>query len=168
VKEYLLATSTGIDENLHEYSVRPDQGNCKLVQVCLTYLCLEDFGSISPGSKWRREWKDNPICKYAAREWPEHARDHLDNEDIQRLTKTLLDPSMSNNFLVWTQNAAEGLEPDYIYSRPPYEKLVAGSTPLHWSCLLALPKLCAWLLEENPAMISKSSLIGTPLHCAIL
>jgi ankyrin repeat protein len=72
-------------------------------------------------------------------------------------------------FQFWTFEWLQGQKWEYDIDLPisKYFEKLSSPTALHWASVFALDKLCAILLERG-MNAAQQSIIGTPLHCAIL
>ena len=172
VKEFLLQP---IDENTGEFAVyrsRPGHDEIELAKVCVTYLNFQDFnqGVHLSLEAMETRTKEYPLLDYAARNWFTHAKDYLDNpvDELFTLVTQLLSPSKPNNLISWAQNYlinwSDANTPSDLMKT---NRAVAESTALHYAAMLGLPEVCAWLIDRG-CEVNRGSLLGTPLHCALI
>ncbi|KAM0796420.1 ankyrin repeat-containing domain protein [Usnea florida] len=171
VKEFLTTGIDPLDKEYKSYHVRSDICNVELARTCLTYLSFDDdFGS---GNRESLEFSYKRFVHFAFREyavhfWADHAREHLANPDVMSLTQRLLHPSKSPIFVSWTQDCLWSWYPHTLdhHGEKTMTELTTMS-PLHFAALLALPEICAWLLQ-NGCNVDQKSARGTPLECALV
>lgn len=170
VKEFLTTGIDPLDKAYNFYYVRSEIEDEELAQKCLTYLSFDDFGT---GNRESLEFSYKrfglfALRQYAVRNWAEHARGHLDNQDVMSLADRLLHPSKPLIFVSWTQ--------DFLWAFHDYQTLdtrretfmadLISMSPLHFAALLSLPESCRSLLQKG-CYVDQISACGTPLECAL-
>ena len=167
VKEYLLSSDNFGSPELSKYHFKQESADPELALVCLTYLGFDKFnGSMAYCRESFQGQSGDSFLLYAVAHWFEHARDHLGDPTIFRLTQQLLHPSKPNIFISWAREMVEYIQGDQDYLVYAEDLDLASSTPLHFAAALALPQICAWLLESG-CNVNQASVVGNPLDCAI-
>ncbi|KAL8915758.1 MAG: hypothetical protein Q9172_006692 [Xanthocarpia lactea] len=168
VKEFLQQIGPEDSGEFAAFRIGPYHGDMELAKTCLTYLSFDDFnqGNFDSKDVVERRLADFPLRSYAVENWHRHAREHLHDDELLSLTKRFLKPSKPSTLLSWAQ--------DLVYLRRHSalvkEEVKAGfaeASPLHYAAMLALPEICAWLLESG-CDVNRGTVFGTPLQCAIM
>ncbi|KAL8716968.1 MAG: hypothetical protein Q9181_008373, partial [Wetmoreana brouardii] len=155
------------------YRVSVGHDDNELAKVCLTYLNFQDFdnGGYASEEITNRRFEDYPLRQYAVLCWNEHAEDHLDDDGLFQLIKQLFNPSKPNTLISWAQDFISYWSDELVY-RDQYklDKVnsgIAEATALHYAAMLALPEVCAWLIDSG-CDINRRTTFGTPLHCGLM
>lgn len=115
-----------------------------------------------------------PKYRVAATRWPEHAEKYW--QKLRPQVCTLFRIQKSYNFVQWALEYARVTYPRTLGSLALSPRLLLELTDalcdgsissLHIAAALGLPSLCGDLVSMG-AKINKSSLIGTPLFCALM
>ena len=178
VKEYLQKLDEVADNEFGTYHIQHLPCNIELAEVCLTYLNLDDFKQvdITDEEARTRRMKDYALRSYAVMNWPAHANENMADDSIFHLIQQLFHPSKSSNFVTWAQDYNLLLYQKGTFHIPETSNMftfdavnlrLATAGPLHYAALLAIPELCAWLLDEG-CEVNQRSPCGTPLQCTIL
>ncbi|KAL8838838.1 MAG: hypothetical protein Q9170_001960 [Blastenia crenularia] len=167
VKEFLQQIGDNDAGEFALYRIRRGYDEVELAKVYLTYLNFQDFdeGGRAEQEVTRRRMEQYPLRKHAITNWPDLARDHLDETELFLFIQRLLNPSKPGTFISWVQDLF--IEDDaFMRDRPPEEvdSIIAGASPLHFAALLALPEVCAWLIEGG-CDVNRNSELGSPLYC---
>jgi len=107
VKEFF--TSRRLRNGNHSvYFVDVIRTNFRLARLCVTYLCFEDFGSgpCATNEEFESRMAKYRLYRYAAKFWPQHSQEHIDINDqkfLSTIERFFLKPTMSGNFIFWTQ-----------------------------------------------------------------
>lgn len=173
VKEFLLQLQDEDTGEFAVYRIGPGHDEIELAKVCLTYLNFQDFnqgGDLSLGTMESRG-KEYPFRTYAVLHWFDYAKDHLDDPGLFTLVTELLSPSKPNNLISWAQDYLAGFLYMSSKEKVPLDltrlnAAIAESSALHYAALLALPKICKWLIDRG-CDVNRGSLLGTPLHCGL-
>ena len=104
VKEFLLGLRESSEAEFRKYGLMPKKdAQLKLAKLCLTYLTMAECGSNVPKTE---EECSNLKTRYPfwshATKWIEYRGDEHDKSYL-KLSRTLFDPSKSENFMCWAQ-----------------------------------------------------------------
>jgi ankyrin repeat protein len=176
VKEFLEAIDAVQTPCYKQYCLSGDHST--LAKACLNVLLCQEFDGFPPPKndndleQWIEE-SDN-FCEnylfidYASIHWSNHV--HESNWEV--ISSCVMDFfSTESAFAFWTLRwllNATGYNyanPDFEYSC--YFEKSSSPTALHWAAVFALDKVCAILIEKGIS-VSKQSVLGTPLNCAIV
>lgn len=185
VKEFLTAIPSTSEYHFYRVDERSDM--TELAVTCLTYLCLDNFGeeknwdsfSVSSGTQSMtskaslRIHKSEQVrdleyhfMRHAAENWDLYAEKITDKgSHVLALERTLFAPAKTPQFINW---ARRRLKPGRYKRHWNEENLLADCTTLQWASLLALPDTCQWLIDQGSDVNRATSVLGSPLACAVL
>lgn len=170
VEEYLKQIDPGRDTSISAYRIDPRADWIILAKVCLTYLNFEDFNQGGPFDQHvvEHRFSEFPLRRYAVRNWPELARDDLDDGELISLVQKLLSPSKPNTFVSWMHDETYLVNfGDEIKSSSHIGYWFADTTVLHWAAMINLAEVCSWLIRSG-CDVNRNTRCGTPLHFAQL
>ena len=178
VEEYLQKLDEPANNEFGAYHIQRLPCHVELAEVCLTYLNLDDFKQvdITDEEARTRRMKDYALRSYAVVNWPAHADENMADDNIFQLIQQLFHPSKSSNFVTWAQDfnlllyQRDTFDIQATSSMFTFDAInlrIATAGPLHYAALLAMPKLCIWLLDER-CEVNQKSRCGTPLQCTVL
>ena len=176
VEEFLTAIDPAKTPRLVRFAHLKEKANGVLGPTCLTYLTYDNFAEAKIQELF---WlSKHPFWTYAATQWHNHVAKEWDNEVVQDLMRRFFHYSKSPQFVVWnrfiwlhSQNMlyhtetgnAEEIHREWKSTHFAY---VDSVIPLHRAASLALEKLTQWLLSQGSDP-NKTSIVGTPLECAL-
>lgn len=176
VKEFLEAIDAVQTPCFEQYCLSGDHSI--LAKACLNFLLCQEFdGSTCPQynndfEQWIEESREfcekYPFNHYACQYWSNHV--HESNWEV--IVSCVMEFfSTESAFAFWTHRWLLQVT-DYNYANRDfaysgYFEKSSSPTALHWAAVFALDKLCAILIESGMS-VSKQSIMGTPLNCAIV
>lgn len=177
VKEFLLSIDCQKSPHFSPYILRQDEVHIQLARTCLTYLNFETFSQVEPTDSLAilSIVENYPFLPYATVTWDYYALHHLEDATISPLVRQLFRPSVTKQFHLYRLIRQVRGWDSTLHSDDVEQALEImdvsifdDSTPLHWAAYLGLDSLCAWLIRQGLSVNQMSSLIGTPLNCALL
>lgn len=90
-----------------------------------------------------------------------------EDESLLKLLKKIFEPSKPTMFLNWMIERLINNDDIGTHGFSDYLNFSAEMTTLHWAAILALPRLCTWLLSLKVNINSCCKLFSTPLNCAL-
>jgi hypothetical protein len=174
VKEFLEAINPTQRPSFQQYRLCDD--HTVLAKACLNITLCQEFDGLSLPSH-RNDLDEGehdflhfrsyyPFLSYACDFWSFHV--HKSNWDsIENNVMRFFDTKSA--FQIWTFQWLQRQKWVHRIGLPicKYFEKLSSPTALHWASVFALDKLCAILLERG-MNAAQQSIIGTPLHCAIL
>ena len=176
VEEFLKALDPRKTPQLARFTNLKEKADVVLGRTCLTYLNFDDFAKAKVQNLfWRSK---NPFWTYAATKWHKHTAKEWEDEATQNLMRRFFSYSISPQFVVWNRfmwlndhymlphTDTEDAKEMYQGLKDPQFEYVDSVIPLHRAALLGLENLTQWLVSEGSDP-NKTSIIGTPLECAL-
>ncbi len=176
VEEFLKAIDPRKTPRLTRFAHLKETSDAVLGQTCLTYLTYDDFAKTKIQEMF---WiSKHPFWTYAATQWHEHIAKERDNKIIQDLMRRFFHYSISPQFVVWNRytwlhsnkmlqlTETENKEEIYRQWKSTRFAYVDSVIPLHQAAYLALEECTQWLVFEGSDP-NKTSIMGTPLECAL-
>ena len=75
--------------------------------------------------------------------------------------------SKPNTLVSWAHDIVSSLTPRDVDQGNRTALFIAEASALHFAAMQNLPKICRWLIE-NGCDVNRKTVLGTPLHCALL
>ena len=178
VEEFLKALDPLKSPRIARFANLRRDAAMTLGQTCLAYLNYDEFVDVKVQDLfWRSA---HPFWTYAATCWHEHADDEQEDSVTQSLLHRFFHPTISPYFVLWNRYIwldSHGLLPErerkvvaleemYREWKASQFEYVDSIIPLHHAASLASEKLTQWLLS-NGSDPNKTSIMGTPLECAL-
>lgn len=157
------------------YGTKAEDGELEIAKTLLTYLCLDDFGGECPENRQAHKEREEhyPLRSFAVSRWARYACGNYGDLELMALAKRFFKPFKSFQLVSWSQDLllqnsvdedVEDMEEDrydYVISRGNDVSVI------HWACFLGIPSISHWLIQNGCDINKKSSLLGTPLLCAV-
>jgi ankyrin repeat protein len=164
VKEFLLSIDPKEQTSVADYRIEIPRDHSHLAKVCLSIINFDEFAAKPPPQQtdrlsWAASTEIQEAFRYACEWWPTHAYEHLGEETISALIRTLFRPVKSNNFLWWAK---------YFVAQ---NRLILHKYPeittLHFAAILRLSGIVEWLLKQEGVDVNSASQIGPPILFAL-
>ncbi|KAL1641899.1 hypothetical protein SLS58_005734 [Diplodia intermedia] len=171
VQEYLCSDTLRGHQELAFFYADPEKATEHMSRICLAYLNCKDFSRlpVQDYEEWQAFTCKHPFHPLASRKWTTFASNHWNDQVIKEQAQVLFHPRKSLQFLNWAQGAAltGSSNPKAHFSTMTSAVTTDGISTLHLAAIHQLEWVVKWLLEEK-VDTNQLSMIGTPLHCALL
>ncbi|CAK1363464.1 unnamed protein product [Cercospora beticola] len=167
VEEYLLNVTQDMEFGKGALRFHTATANDYRLSTCLTMLLMRHFDhALIDDSSIELRRIQHPFYHYAALLWPRYYKATCDSKP-NSLALELFSLESTANFQTWAQCYLYGTH-NYLSSGILSENLLMVQPgPLHFACLFSFPSLVTELIEQEQD-VNGYSLIGVPLHCAML